>query len=183
MSKRKLYLLHSCLKSLEGVHLSASSHLLNLLIEKFFHLPYLSLVRYADHIACQRVEMMQSLSPDELLNQLTEQHVKILNNFFSQRAKYSKRHQRLISLLDHLKRQVNDYNAGIIPDNVNTADKELDASLELCKTPSTPITNSSSLFFNNMKTSPSIDFFMLYVSDSASNSKTTSTISNLDKEW
>ena len=68
---------------MEGVHLSASGHLLNLLIEKYFHLPYLSLVRYADHIACQRVEMMQSLSPDELLNQLTEQHVKILNKFFS----------------------------------------------------------------------------------------------------
>ena len=165
---------------MEGVHLSASSHLLNLLIEKFFHLPYLSLVRYADHIACQRVEMMQSLSPDELLNQLTEQHIKILNKFFSQQTKYSQRHQRLISLLDHLKKQVNDYNTGVITGN------EQETALSTSpkpQTPSTPITNSASLYLSNMKTSPSIDFFMLYVSDSSGNSNTSSVFSNLDKEW
>lgn len=50
VAKKKLYLLHSCLKSLEGVHLSSSGHLLNLLIDKYFPLPYLSLVRFADHV-------------------------------------------------------------------------------------------------------------------------------------
>ncbi len=43
LAKNKLYLLHSCLRVLEGVHLSASNHLINLLIDKFFNLPYLSL--------------------------------------------------------------------------------------------------------------------------------------------
>ena len=170
---------------MEGVHLSASSHLLIFLIEKFFNLPYLSLVRYADHIACQRVEMMQSLSPDELLSQLTEQHIKTLNNFFSQQTKYSHRHQRLISLLELLKRQVNDYNSGIIPTNVQEAEKgenkQSDCSFDLDKTPSTPLAHSKSLFFSNIKTSPSIDFFMLYVSDSKANSSPV--YSNLDKEW
>lgn len=82
-SSKRLYVLHACLKSLEGVHLSSSGHLLNLLIDKYFRLPYLSLVRYADHIACQRVEMIQSLSLAELSNQFTEQHLKQLDKFFT----------------------------------------------------------------------------------------------------
>ena len=41
VSKRKLSLLHVCLKSVEGVHLGSSGHLLNLLIHKYFSLPYL----------------------------------------------------------------------------------------------------------------------------------------------
>lgn len=82
-SSKRLYVLHACLKSLEGVHLSSSGHLLNLLIDKYFRLPYLSLVRYADHIACQRVEMIQSLSLPELSHQFTEQHLKQLDKFFT----------------------------------------------------------------------------------------------------
>lgn len=85
---KKLYLMHACLKSLEGVHLASSGHLLNLLIDKFFRLPYLSLVRYADHIACQRVEMIQSLSLNELANQFTEQQLKKLDKFFTLQFRY-----------------------------------------------------------------------------------------------
>lgn len=80
-------MLHACLKSLEGVHLSSSGHLLNLLIDKYFELPYLSLVRYADYIACQRVEMIQSLSVHELSNQFTEKHLKQLDKFFTPQFK------------------------------------------------------------------------------------------------
>lgn len=112
LAKKKIYLLHSCLKSLEGVHLASSGHLLNLLIEKFFSLPYLSLVRYADHIACQRVEMMQSLTPNELATQLSEQHLKILDSFFNEQFKYSYRHQRLISLLEQLKKVITNFSQG-----------------------------------------------------------------------
>ena len=107
LSKRKLYLLHSCLKSIEGVHLSASGHLLNLVIDKYFHLPYLSLVRYADHIACQRIEMMLSLSTTELLMQLSEEQIINLNKYFID-FKYSFRHKRLILLLEQLQSSLNE---------------------------------------------------------------------------
>jgi uncharacterized membrane protein YgcG len=108
---KRLYILQACLKYLEGVHLSASGHLLNLLIDKFFHLPYISLVRHADYIACQRVEMMQSMAPEQIFqNILQEDHINNLNLFFSQQFKYSFRHQRLISLLSELKQMLNDFN-------------------------------------------------------------------------
>jgi hypothetical protein len=128
--------------------------------------------------------MMQSLSPDELLSQLTEQHIKTLNKFFSQQSKYSHRHQRLISLLELLKKQVNDYNSGVITNKQNVEKGEMkqnEGSFDLDKAPSTPVTHSKSLFFSNIKTSPSIDFFMLYVSGSSANAS--SVFSNLDKEW
>jgi hypothetical protein len=174
VSKRKLYLLLNLLKSLEGVHLSASSHLLNLLIDKYFGLPYLSLVRYADHIACQRVEMMQSLAAEELLNQLTEQHVKVLNKFYNEQFKYSYRHRRLISLLEQLKRLINDYSTS----DAENRNSIVDGSVS----PSSP--TSSQLFSNPaMKTSPSIDFFMLYVSNSNTTKPQSSIFANLDKEW
>ena len=101
LAHRKLHLLHACLKSLEGVHLSASGHLLTLIVDKYFQLPYLSLVRYADHIACQRVEMMLSFTGEELLTQLSEELLLNLRKFFAE-FKYSFRHQRLISLLEQL---------------------------------------------------------------------------------
>ena len=104
--------------------------------------------------------MMQSLSPDELLSQLTEQHIKTLNKFFSQQSKYSHRHQRLISLLELLKKQVNDYNSGVITNDQNV-EKQNEVSFELDKAPSTPLAHSKAMFFSNIKTSPSIDFFML----------------------
>lgn len=170
VSKRKLYLLLNLLKSLEGVHLSASSHLLNLLIDKYFNLPYLSLVRYADHIACQRVEMMQSLATDELLNQLTEQHVKVLNKFFNEQFKYSYRHRRLISLLEQLKRLINDYSTS----ENETKNSIIDESL---------LDKGSASPSSAMKTSPSIDFFMLYVSNSNTAKPQSSIFANLDKEW
>ncbi len=99
---------------MEAVHLAASGHLLNLLIDKFFEMPYLSLVRYADHIACQRVEMMsepvanRTTSDDGgVLNGsgeglITEQHMASLNKFFTE-FKYSFRHKRLVCLLEQLK--------------------------------------------------------------------------------
>lgn len=105
VSKRKLHLLFACLKSIEGVHLGSSSHLLNLLIDKFFDLPYLSLVRYADHIACQRVEMMIEPTKSEPLNQLSLEHMQNLRKFFTE-FKYSFRHNRLISLLEQLQKSV-----------------------------------------------------------------------------
>jgi len=124
--------------------------------------------------------MMQSLSPDELLSQLTEQHIKTLNKFFSQQSKYSHRHQRLISLLELLKKQVNDYNSGIITNDQNV-EKQNEVSFDSDKAPSTPLAQSKSLFFSNIKTSPSIDFFMLYVSGSSASASPV--FSNLDKEW
>lgn len=60
------------------------------------------MVRYADHIACQRVEML--IEPEEksnFPNQLTEQQLTNLTKFFVS-FKYAFRHQRLISLLDQL---------------------------------------------------------------------------------
>ena len=167
VSKNKLYLLHSCLKVLEGVHLSASNHLINLLIDKFFNLPYLSLVRYADHIACQRVEMMQSLSPDELSNQLNnEQHTKYLNKFFNEQYKYSFRHQRLISLLEQLKHLISSYN------NSNSEEDETSKSIIQSESDDSAI-----------KPSPSIDFFMLYISSGTSNNQNNNLFNDLDKEW
>ncbi len=119
LSKRKLYLLHSCLKSIEGVHLSASGHLLNLVIDKYFHLPYLSLVRYADHIACQRIEMMLSLSTSELLMQLSEEQINNLNKYFID-FKYSFRHKRLILLLEQLQSSLNDT---VTPNDLSLVEK------------------------------------------------------------
>ena len=107
ISKRKLYLLHSCLKSVEGIHLSASGHLLNLIIDKYFNLPYLSLVKYADYIVCQRIEMMLSLSINDLLIQLSEEQIINLNKYFLD-FKYSFRHKRLISLLEQLQSSLNE---------------------------------------------------------------------------
>lgn len=175
LSRRKLSLLHSCLKSLEGIHLSSSGHLLNLLIDKYFNLPYLSLVRYADHIACQRVEMMQSLSHTDLLSQLNEQNVRLLNKFFDEQTKYSFRHQRLVLLLEQLKRIMENPNEIIVETMSQAGSPGLGP-----QTPGTPTSGS-------LKTSPSIDFFMLYVASNKS-SMTGSTgggggFSNLDKEW
>ena len=101
ISGKKLHLLHACLRLLEGVHLSISGQLLEFLVEKYFKLPYLSLVRYADFIACQRLEMIQSLSIDEVNQQLNEEHLNKLLKYF-QVFKYSHRHQRFISLLKKL---------------------------------------------------------------------------------
>ena len=166
-AKKKLHLLHACLKSLEGVHLSTSGQLLNLLIDKYFHLPYLSLVRYADHIACQRVEMLQSLSTDELLGQqLTEHNIQLLNNFFTEQFNFSYRHKRLISLLDQLRRRT------INNESVNTK-----SNSDLTNNESSPPRSSCMPSLSSqMKTSPSIDFFMLYTTPSFSTA-------NLDKEW
>jgi hypothetical protein len=158
-AKKKLYLLHSCLKTLEGVHFSVSGQLLNLLIDKYFHLPYLSLVRYADHIACQRVEMLQSLSGEELQSQLTEQNIKMLNKFFAEQFKYSYRHKRLISLLDQLKKTV--YSA---------------AAEGFESPPQSPMPNLAANMLSQIKASPSIDFFMLYTTPALA-------ATNLDKEW
>jgi hypothetical protein len=152
-ARKRLYLLHACLKSLEGVHFSASGMLLNLLVDKFFHLPYLSLVRYADHIACQRVEMLQSLGGgDELHTQLTEHNITMLNKFFAEQFTYSYRHKRLIALLDQLRRTATTAAASSPP-----------------RTP--PLVPLS-----QMKTSPSIDFFMLYTTPALATA-------SLDKEW
>lgn len=91
ISKRKLNILYACLKSIEGVHLGSSGHLLNLLIDKFFNLLYLSLVRYADHIACQRVEMMIEPTKSDLQDLLTDGHMRNLDKFFLD-FKYKFRH-------------------------------------------------------------------------------------------
>ncbi len=111
VGKQSLSLLYACLRSLEAVHLASSGHLLNFLIDKFFELPYLSLVRYADHIACQRVEMMsepvKSVDGGDCL--ITEQHMTSLNKFFSE-FKYSFRHKRLVSLLGQLRVSVDNEN-------------------------------------------------------------------------
>lgn len=80
-------------------YIASSGHLLNFLVDKFFNLPYLSLVRYADHIACQRVEMLIEPEKSDFPNQLTEQQLTNLTKFFVS-FKYAFRHQRLISLLD-----------------------------------------------------------------------------------
>ena len=117
--------------------------------------------------------MMQSLSPDELANQLTEQHVKVLNNFFREQSKYSRRHQRLLSLLDNLKGQVNDYNAGVTPGQEKS---------DTVVMPTTP--PSSSMLYGKMTVSPTIDFYKLYVSDSGNGMDNSLPVfSNLDKEW
>jgi hypothetical protein len=83
-------------------------------------------------------------------------------------------------LLELLKKQVNDYNSGIITNDQNV-EKQNEVSFELDKAPSTPLAQSKSLFFSNIKTSPSIDFFMLYVSGSSASASPV--FSNLDKEW
>jgi hypothetical protein len=153
LSKKRLTLLHSVLKSLEAVHLSSSGQLLNLIIDKYFHLPYLSLVRYADQIACQRVEMLQSLPAEELLKQLNEQNMIMLTSFFGEQFKYSYRHKRLISLLDLLKKNI---------DNVDNEQNESENNVQMTTSPST------------------LGFFMLYTSI---NDKSPSEINNLDKEW
>jgi hypothetical protein len=106
VAKNKLCMFESCLKLLEGVHLSASSSLLSLLISKFFNLSYLSLTRYADHIACQRVEMLLSLSSDEITNQFDENNIQILNAFYNNQMRNT-RHKRLISLLEQLRQLIN----------------------------------------------------------------------------
>lgn len=98
---RKLQLLYACLRCLEAIHLSVSGHLLNFLVDKYFHLPYLSVVRYADFIACQRLEMMQSLPIHEIENQLSKEYTEKLLFFFND-FKFSHRHHRFISLLKKL---------------------------------------------------------------------------------
>ena len=103
---KRLYLLQACLKLVEGIHLSVSGHLLEFLVEKYFKLPYLSLVRYADFIACQRLEMIQLLSIDEIKQQLDEEHFNKILKYF-QGFKYSHRHQRFISLLKNLNQILN----------------------------------------------------------------------------
>ena len=97
--------LYACLKSIEGVHLGSSGHLLNLLIDKFFNLPYLSIVRYADHIACQRVEMMIEPTKSDLQDLLTDEHMRNLDKFFLD-FKYKFRHKRLLSLLEQLQQSL-----------------------------------------------------------------------------
>lgn len=169
------------MKSLEGVHLSSSGHLLNLLIEKYFALPYLSLVRYADHIACQRVEMIQSLPLHELSNQFTDQHLKQLDKFFTPQFKYSYRHQRLIQLLEQLKKSIDDYNMCGDGGNQSEAHNSLltkASSVSIDESPSTP---TMPPLFSAMKTSPSVDFFMLYLNSSSTSAFATT--SYLDKEW
>lgn len=105
ISQKKLNLLYACLKSIEGVHLGSSGHLLNLLIDKFFNLPYLSIVRYADHIACQRVEMMIEPTKSDLQDLLTDEHMRNLDKFFLD-FKYKFRHKRLLSLLEQLQQSL-----------------------------------------------------------------------------
>lgn len=156
VAKRKLYLLHSSLRAMEGVHLSASGNLLNLVIDKYFHLPYLSLVRYADHIACQRIEMMLSLATEDLLVQLSEEQIYNLNKYF-QDFKYAFRHKRLISLLEQLQASLNEVSAPV-------------ASNEFALESPT----RTDLTDFNMKPSPSIDFFQLYVSNNNLSVDTTS---------
>ena len=74
---------------------------------KYFNLPYLSLVKYADYIVCQRIEMMLSLSTNDLLIQLSEEQIINLNKYFLD-FKYSFRHKRLISLLEQLQSSLNE---------------------------------------------------------------------------
>lgn len=160
VKRKKLYLLHACLKALEGVHLSSSGQLLNLLVDRFFHLPYLSLVRYADHIACQRVEMLQSIPLGELGCQLTEENIKFMSKFFHEQFKYSYRHRRLISLLDQLKKTIDQYNQ----------DQSSNSLIHQ------EVTSEENM--GGIKPSASIDFFMLYTSPALANSN-----ASLDKEW
>ena len=115
---KKLHLLHACLRLLEGVHLSISGHLLEFLVEKYFNLPYLSLVRYADFISCQRLEMIQSLSINEVNQQLDDEHLNKLSKYF-ELFKYSHRHQRFISLLKKFKKSEQTTAEPIVKSEVN----------------------------------------------------------------
>ena len=132
-----------------------------------------SLVRYADHIACQRVEMMLSLSLAELMNQITELHMNNFGKFFSQ-FKYSFRHKRLILLLEQLQ--------SVLSSPAELGVEESQNESILVETSHKPI--------GSMNTSPSIDFFMLYIKSGAphlvTNQITRSpslNFGNLDKEW
>ena len=186
-AKSRLYLLHACLRALEGVHLSASQHLVCLLMDKFIELPYLSLVRYADHIACQRIEMLQSLPGDELARQLAAASASTstvggggvgdhyhLGKMFAvcetrlRSARTTGRHQRLISLLDQLRGSIEHASAGSA-DWSSMAGGDEAASKRLTS-------------------SASIDYFMLYVNKASSgaglatNNNNSESI-NMDKEW
>lgn len=108
LARKELNLFESCLKTIEGIHLDSSCHLVSLLIEKFFKLPYLSLVRYADHIACQRVEMIHSLSKEDLNTIFTKKNLETLDMFYESQAENCARHQRLFNLLEQLKQKLDE---------------------------------------------------------------------------
>lgn len=138
--------------------------------------------------------MIQSLSLEELSNQFTEQHLKQLDKFFTQQAKYSYRHQRLIHLLEQLKRSIDDYNnnRGVVvggggggggggnigEDQQQPPQTTSSSPPPLLESPSTPTVPS--LISSMMKSSPSIDFFMLYLNNNTNNKYDSN---NLDKEW
>jgi hypothetical protein len=120
--------------------------------------------------------MMQSLSPDELSNQLTEQHTKYMNKFFSEQFKYSFRHQRLISLLEQLKQLITSYN-----NSDSEANQNDNSALE---NNSNSRKSEDTILPHMFKPSPSIDFFMLYVTSTKSSINTNTNLFNdLDKEW
>jgi hypothetical protein len=172
LAKRRLNLLHACLKCVEGIHLSSSGLLLTLLIEKYFDLPYLSLVKYADYIACQRVEMINSLPVNEIAAQLSEQTMRTLHRFVQMKS--AQTHKRLVSLLEQLQQSLTATATTTTASEVS----QLENNLQIER-------NAS-----EMKPSASIDFFMLYLNTSIGNNSEPAeqsaagfAFNYLDKEW
>ena len=100
--KQKLNQIECILKLIQRLHVNTSGILLEFLIHRFLTLKHLRLVRFADHIACERLEMIQLLSRNDLTDQLDEIKINQLINHVLN-LKNSSRHQRLISLLKQFK--------------------------------------------------------------------------------
>ncbi|CAF0772812.1 unnamed protein product [Didymodactylos carnosus] len=94
------------LRTLEAIHLDQSGILLLLLIEHFLQLPYMTIIRLAETIICQRIEMMLTIDIRDLEKQLLPKHLPLILKLLSIKEK-NKRNERLMVLVQRMAKQVN----------------------------------------------------------------------------
>ncbi|XP_060084449.1 huntingtin-like [Ylistrum balloti] len=98
-------LVRKTMKCLEAIHLSQTGSLLTLLIDKFLNTHHLAVARICDSIACKRVEMLLADSVQDAFKQLPlEDLTKLLK--YMESNKLTKRHARLVSLLQKLRMEI-----------------------------------------------------------------------------
>lgn len=108
--------------------------------------------------------------------------------FFLLFIRYSYRHKRLIQLLEQLKKSIDEFNNTAVGEMagaeiVMSCSTNNEQQASAVETPSTPPMSTTSFAAASalLKTSPSIDFFMLYLTSNSN--ATASCLSYLDKEW
>ncbi|XP_033756060.1 huntingtin-like [Pecten maximus] len=98
-------LVRKTMKCLEAIHLSQTGSLLTLLIDKFLNTHHLAVARICDSIACKRVEMLLADSVQDAFKQLPLEDLDKLLKYMESN-KLTKRHARLVSLLQKLRMEI-----------------------------------------------------------------------------